>query len=336
MVNLKAIFLLVIIAHVHTGWAQVSEPFFNGVELDAVTLSEKGQEAEQNHRLFIDELIKLPSLQQDSDDVVLPEHLGPILVPLDVVTQKPVMIGQTSVMAEQMPMDALPPQARIAILIDDLGYNRQGMMASLDLPIDVALAILPSTPYAQKTALGAQQQERITLLHAPMENLRNLKLGPGGLYANMSEEELKATLIKDLEGLPGIQGVNNHMGSLLTAKADSMAWVMETLKGRSLFFIDSLTNPKSVAKKTAQEYGLDTVSRDVFLDNIRTEKAIDRQFSRLIMLARRHGSALAIGHPYPETTAYLKKRLPQLHQDGVTLVPLSAVLIPSNQGVMHQ
>ncbi|NVK75028.1 MAG: divergent polysaccharide deacetylase family protein [Oceanospirillaceae bacterium] len=218
---------------------------------------------------------------------------------------------------------------RIAILIDDLGYNRHGMESSLLLPKEVALAILPSTPFAIQTAKAAQKQKRITLLHAPMENQRELKLGPGGLYARMTEHELKATLNKDLDGLPGIQGVNNHMGSLLTTRADSMKWVMETLKDRSLFFIDSLTSSKSVAKKTAQDFGLDTVSRDVFLDNIRTEKAIDRQFSRLLKLARLHGSALAIGHPYPETMAYLKKRLQRLTPDGVELVPLSDVLIAS-------
>ncbi|WOD06060.1 divergent polysaccharide deacetylase family protein [Marinomonas sp. GJ51-6] len=143
----------------------------------------------------------------------------------------------------------------------------------------------------------------------------------------MTKEELKTTLKKDLDGLPGIQGVNNHMGSLLTTKAESMTWVMEVLQGRSLFFIDSLTSPKSVAEKIAKEHGLKTVTRDVFLDNIRTEQAIDKQFSRLIKLARRHGSALAIGHPYPETTSYLKKRLESLEQDGVVLVPLSRILL---------
>jgi polysaccharide deacetylase 2 family uncharacterized protein YibQ len=228
--------------------------------------------------------------------------------------------------AKILAVDGHPKMPRIAILIDDLGYNRQGMESSLALPYEVALAILPETPFALPTALTAKEQGRITLLHAPMENQRELKLGPGGLYANMTEHQLKATLNKDLDGLPGIQGVNNHMGSLLTTKADSMKWVMEVLKGRSLFFIDSLTSPKSVAKKTAQEYGLKTVSRDVFLDNIRTEKAIDKQFSRLIKRARRHGSALAIGHPYPETMAYLKKRLNHLEADGVRLVRLSDVL----------
>ncbi|MDE8601710.1 divergent polysaccharide deacetylase family protein [Marinomonas sp. RSW2] len=228
--------------------------------------------------------------------------------------------------AKILAVDMHPKRARIAILIDDLGYSRQGMASSLALPYEVALAILPETPFALPTALTAKEQGRITLLHAPMENQRELKLGPGGLYANMTEHQLKVTLNKDLDGLPGIQGVNNHMGSLLTTKADSMKWVMEVLKDRSLFFIDSLTSPKSVAKKIAQEYGLKTVSRDVFLDNIRTEKAIDRQFSRLIKLARRHGSALAIGHPYPETMAYLKKRLNHLEADGVRLVRLSDVL----------
>ncbi len=228
--------------------------------------------------------------------------------------------------AKILAVDVHPKMPRIAILIDDLGYNRQGMESSLALPYEVALAILPETPFALPTALTAKEQGRITLLHAPMENQRELKLGPGGLYANMTEHQLKATLNKDLDGLPGIQGVNNHMGSLLTTKADSMKWVMEVLKGHSLFFIDSLTSPKSVAKKTAQEHGLKTVSRDVFLDNIRTEKAIDKQFSRLIKRARRHGSALAIGHPYPETMAYLKKRLNHLEADGVRLVRLSDVL----------
>ncbi len=233
--------------------------------------------------------------------------------------------------AKMLAVDARPDMPRIAILIDDLGYNRQGMEASLILPSEVALAILPGTPYGEKTALASQKQKRITLLHAPMENQRKLTLGHGGLYAEMSEEELKKTLEESLDSLPGVQGANNHMGSLLTENATSMKWVMEILQSRSLFFIDSLTSPQSVAKQTAQAFGLDTVSRDVFLDNIRTEQAIDRQFSRLLKLARQHGSALAIGHPYPETTRYLKKRLAQLEAEGIRLVPLSDLFALANE-----
>jgi polysaccharide deacetylase 2 family uncharacterized protein YibQ len=291
-----------------------------------------------------------------SDQVTLPNKLlntgkpwTPAIVPfLDppskpkatVVPEKhrePKNIKKQNPPAKILMVDVHPKMAQIAILIDDLGYNRRGMDSSLALPVEVALAILPETPFSRQTALTAQKQKRITLLHAPMENQRKLELGPGGLYAKMTEDELKTTLKRDLDGLPGIQGVNNHMGSLLTTKPDSMKWVMEVLKGRSLFFIDSLTSAKSVAEKTAQEHGLKTVSRDVFLDNIRTEQAIDKQFSRLLKLARRHGSVLAIGHPYPETMAYLKKRLKNLEKDGVRLVPLSKVLIsPPTSLVIHK
>ncbi|MCV2401695.1 divergent polysaccharide deacetylase family protein [Marinomonas sp. C2222] len=226
-------------------------------------------------------------------------------------------------------VDIHPPQPTIAILIDDLGYNRSGMEASLKLPKEVALAILPATPFAKKTATTSNEQQRITLLHAPMENQREMKLGPGGLYQDMTEDELKAVLIENLEGLPGVLGVNNHMGSLLTTKESSMTWVMEILEDRSLFFIDSLTSSDSVAGRIAKEHGLKTVTRDVFLDNIRTEDAIDRQFGRLLKHARRHGTGLAIGHPYPETMSYLKRRLEQIDMDGVKLIPITDILTGS-------
>lgn len=226
-------------------------------------------------------------------------------------------------------VDINPPQPSIAILIDDLGYNRLGMEASLKLPKEVALAILPETPFAKKTALASEQQQRITLLHAPMENQRAMKLGPGGLYQDMPEEKLKAVLAKNLEGLPGVKGVNNHMGSLLTTKENAMTWVMEILKGRSLFFIDSLTSADSVAGKIAKEHGLKTVTRDVFLDNIRSEKAIDKQFERLLKHARHNGAGLAIGHPYPETMKYLNERLAKIGMDGVKLIPITDLLTDS-------
>lgn len=276
-------------------------------------------------------LESLPALTPEP--IAVSPKQEPITVQSEVVEQAADGVEEKSTSLAAKPVEKetlkLP---KIVILIDDLGYNRKGMEAALDLPAQVALAILPSTPFALKTAEVSQQQKRITLLHAPMENQRELKLGPGGLYANMTEQELKTSLIKDIDSLPGIVGVNNHMGSLLTTKQTSMNWVMETLKERSLFFIDSLTSPKSVAHKTAQDYGLRTVSRDVFLDNIRNEKAIDKQFNRLLKTARSQGVALAIGHPYPETMAYLHKRLQQIEGDGVQLAPLTDILmVPSKK-----
>ncbi|MBM6552260.1 divergent polysaccharide deacetylase family protein [Marinomonas ostreistagni] len=215
-------------------------------------------------------------------------------------------------------MDQLPPVPEIAIVIDDVGYNRRGMEETLALPLQVVLAILPETPYAKKAAHKAYLQQRATILHAPMENQRALKLGPGGLYQSMDEQAFKQALRTDLDNVPHVRGANNHMGSLLTTRPDHMNWVMDIMAERSLFFIDSLTSADSVAYQTAKERGVKTLTRDVFLDNVRTDEAINQQFERLLAKAHKYGHALAIGHPYPETTAYLKRRLAE---------PLSAQLV---------
>jgi|GEM_PF-928987 len=218
----------------------------------------------------------------------------------------------------------------ITIIIDDLGYNRRGMEESLALPVEVALAILPHTPFSKKTANAATEQERTIMLHVPMENERELKLGPGGLYRNMGEAELKATLKKGIESVPGISGINNHMGSLLTQDVESMKWVMEVIQPMELFFVDSLTSPNSVALAKALKFNLTTTIRDVFLDNVQEEKAIDRQFQRLLAIARKRGKALAIGHPYPSTMSYLSKRLGELESEGIRLVSISDYVEEAN------
>lgn len=236
--------------------------------------------------------------------------------PLEKPTPKlPIITKRLAPMSE---MDALPAPPKIAVIIDDVGYNRRGMEETLALPLPVVLAILPETPYAQKTAERAYLQERVTILHAPMENERALKLGPGGLYVSMTEEEFKQALRTDLDNVPHVRGVNNHMGSLLTTHSEHMRWVMDVMAERSLFFIDSLTSPQSVAYSQASAQGIPTVTRDVFLDNVRTPEAIAGQFERLLKRAHQQGSAIAIGHPYPETTRYLQQRLNQ---------PLSAQLV---------
>ena len=260
-------------------------------------------------------------------------NLGPVILIRDKMSGASEEVENTEGMplASKIPsppqsVDSLPPQPRVSIIIDDLGYNRRGMEASLALPNEVALAILPQTPFALKTAKAAHKTQRITLLHAPMENEKALNLGPGGLYSHMDREAFIKTLREDLESVPGVIGVNNHMGSLLTQKKRQMEWVMDVIEPENLFFVDSLTSPNSVARSVAEHYGLKTAQRDVFLDNIPTEVAIARQYERLLSVARTKGSAIAIGHPYPETMVFLSKHLHQLKSKGVILVPLDQQL----------
>lgn len=233
------------------------------------------------------------------------------------------LVEQKETVSKPEETSVIDDRPSITIIIDDLGYNRRGMEESLSLPVEVALAILPHTPFSKKTALAATEQTRNIILHVPMENERELKLGPGGLYKSMGEKELKETLKAGIESVPGIQGINNHMGSLLTQDTQRMEWVMEVIQPMELFFIDSLTSPNSVALANALKFDLTTTRRDVFLDNIQDEKAIDRQFKRLLAIAKKRGKALAIGHPYPATMNYLSKRLAKLDDDGIRLISIA-------------
>ena len=216
----------------------------------------------------------------------------------------------------------------IAIIIDDVGHSLAQGRRLIALPAPVALAILPHTQAAQRLADEAGVAGKTVMLHQPMENGAGLSIGPGGLYVGMPRGELEQILHANLNSFVPIQGINNHMGSRLTAEREAMDWVMQVLKERGLFFIDSRTTRDTQAAFAAEAAGVRHLSRDVFLDNERTPEAIGSAFGRALALARRQGTALVIGHPYAQTLDYLEQRLADdlLRSEGVEVVSVEELL----------
>lgn len=219
---------------------------------------------------------------------------------------------------------------RIAIIIDDIGYQKSDLNV-VALPYALTVAVLPHTPYGQKAAELAFNQQKDVILHMPMEATSQNALGPGALTQHMSRQQIHHTLELALADIPYAIGINNHMGSLFTALEQPMAWTMEYLEQRRLFFIDSLTTPKSTAKYFAEKHNVPLLARHIFLDNEQNQQAIEKQFQQLLNIARRHQTAIAIGHPYPETYRFLQHRLPELAAEGIELVAISALLPDSHQ-----
>ena len=213
-------------------------------------------------------------------------------------------------------------QVRVAIVIDDIGY-RQTDARALDLPGSVTYSILPHTPYGRKLALKANEQNNEVLLHIPMESLNGKRLGPGALTTKMSKQAIYQSLKASLEEIPFAIGINNHMGSRLTALYQPMSWTMSFLKEKGLFFLDSKTIKNSQAEQAAIDYGVPVHKRHVFLDNELSDGYIEQQFSELIAQARSHGFAIAIAHPHPETVKNLTRLIPMLKKQNIILVPLS-------------
>jgi hypothetical protein len=229
---------------------------------------------------------------------------------------------------EALPVLVLPPTETryIAIIIDDIGYADTLGARAVALPDDVTFAVLPHTPFGAELAEAAHRNGKEVMLHAPMSNLANMPLGPGGLTPTLSKEEFVSTLSQALAAVPYLKGINNHMGSELTTLESPMRWVMETLQGRDLYFVDSYTNAASVAGRIAREANIPTLTRNVFLDNVQTHEDIDREFQRLLQVAREKGFATGIGHPYEATLEYLEKAIPTLTQMNIELVPVSEMI----------
>jgi polysaccharide deacetylase 2 family uncharacterized protein YibQ len=220
--------------------------------------------------------------------------------------------------------------ARIAIVIDDIGYRYTDKHVLL-LPGDITYSILPHTPYGKKIAMKANAKQKEVLLHIPMEAENGKKLGPGALTSTMNKTEIHASLNKSLMEVPFAIGINNHMGSHLTQQAEPMSWTMGFLKQHHLLFLDSKTSPYSKASIIAQEMGVPVKGRHVFLDNKLTENYINKQFQTLIKHAKSQHSAIAIAHPHPETIQALLRLIPTLKQNNIELVPLSVLYsMPTN------
>ena len=60
------------------------------------------------------------------------------------------------------------PIARIAIIIDDLGYQLEAGRRAIELPGPVAYAILPGTPSGRALAETAHRNGKEVLLHLPL------------------------------------------------------------------------------------------------------------------------------------------------------------------------
>ena len=235
-----------------------------------------------------------------------------------------------SLLALAMAATALPGRAqsvRASLIIDDLGNNLDAARQVLDLPAAVTVAILPRTPFSRRIAELADQRRHEVMLHLPLQSIEHHRNSPGALGLHMTRAAFLRQLRADLDAVPHIRGLNNHMGSLLTRHPGHMRWLMEEISRRgALYFVDSRTSKQSVAAQIAAEEGIDHISRDVFLDPDTAPQTLATQFQRFIRLARQKGHALAIAHPYPQTLQFLKQHLDALQRQGIELVPVSSLI----------
>lgn len=226
--------------------------------------------------------------------------------------------------------DKVPKQAdhapKIAIIIDDIGHDRQIAEKFMDIGVNLTFAVLPYGTYHKSLAARAHALGYEVMLHLPMEpnEYPQIKPGQGAILADMGPDTIINILNANIEEVPYIKGINNHMGSRITANSTQMYQIFSAIKKKDLFFVDSRTTSKTICKPSARLFRIQFAERDIFLDHIQTEAFVDSQLKKLVAIAKTNGYAVGIGHPHEVTYSVLKKALPSLGSE-ISLVHASEI-----------
>ena len=215
----------------------------------------------------------------------------------------------------------------VAIIIDDLGYDKKIAIKFSKLNAVLTFSILPHSPFQKTIAHLSREKGFDIMLHLPMEPVEypDVNPGPGTLLTSMTPDQLTRQLENDLDAVPFIKGVNNHMGSKMTAASSQMYQIFSILKKRGLYFVDSRTSAETLCKPSARLFQIPFAQRDVFLDHVATVEFIRKQLNELVRIAQHNGYAVGIGHPHSLTYQVLREMLPEL-QKKVRLVPASEIV----------
>lgn len=219
-------------------------------------------------------------------------------------------------------------EGRLAIVVDDCGTDIKAVRTLLNMDVPFNFSILPGKDFSSDILAAVNEKGRVALLHLPMEpiNRNAMSEGANTITTDMSDHQTAELTRKHVKGLYGVVGVNNHQGSKVTADPKQMKVVLKVLQDEGLFFMDSKTNSETVARDVAREMGIKTCMNDKFLDNSTDPQAIREELYKVLEMAERNGTAIAICHARPGTVAMWQKYLQEIKDTGITFVPLTDLL----------
>lgn len=217
-----------------------------------------------------------------------------------------------------------PQGPKLVIVIDDIGEDLRVLKGLLKLDFFVTLAVWPNATHTRRSVEMIAQKQRDLIIHFPMEPRGYPRYNPGddALFVSMTPEQIVKRVQESVARIPEAIGVNNHMGSRFTADTAGMQVALTEFKRHGLFFLDSLTTGKSVAKKVARSADIDLYIRDVFIDNVKDVNAIILQLKKAENVSLKQGFSIAIGHPYKETLSALQQWGTR-RNPSIKVIPLS-------------
>lgn len=217
---------------------------------------------------------------------------------------------------------------KLAVIVDDCGYDMSSVRTLLNTGLPLNFAVLPYKPYSSDVLEMIKSDGSVAMLHLPMEPVDRSAMSEGRstICTDMSKDKILELTRKAINSLPGVSGVNNHQGSKATADSATMTTVLQELRNQDLFFVDSRTSSKSVARDKAVAMGVPTARNDIFLDNSSDVQAIRNQIYKAMDIAEKNGSAIAICHARPNTAKAWSMYAEEIKNTGIELVPITDLL----------
>jgi len=216
---------------------------------------------------------------------------------------------------------------QIALIIDDIGQNRTRAREFMEIDIALTFSILPHLPYSCEMAEEMNRVGYEVMLHQPMEPFSKTQdPGPGALYVGDEPERITEVMESNISNIPHAVGVNNHMGSKFTESGNDVGQALKIVKQKNLFFVDSWTSNHSKAHAISRSFGIPTLGRRIFLDNVREESAVLAELARLKQCALRTGQAVGIGHPVSSTARAINRFARDRRNADIELVSVSELL----------
>lgn len=123
-------------------------------------------------------------------------------------------------------------EAKLAVIIDDFGYNGAGTAEMLALDIPFTAAVLPFSSHTAENAAQAAEAGKEVIIHMPMESLTGKPewVGDGAVCRGMSAAEVRQCMEAAYCAVPQAAGVNNHMGSAVMEDANTLGCVLDVVR----------------------------------------------------------------------------------------------------------
>lgn len=216
--------------------------------------------------------------------------------------------------------------AQLIFVFDDGGQNISHLETFLQLPIPITIAVLPCLEYSKQSAQKIRNSKNELILHQPMQAINpNINPGPGAITPKMTEDEIIATLFRNINEIGPVAGMNNHEGSAVTADAEKMSVILKFASEEGIYFLDSRTNSQTKVPYISKQLGYSYYERNIFLDNEKTNQNALNELKKGLDFANKNGSVIMIGHIWSADFLpnFILEVLPELQEKGYTFCTVS-------------